>query len=258
MSTWTLDQHDPVAVLTFSRPPDNFMDFASMIELGDLLDDLAGHPDQVRVILLTSGLPGVFIDHAELSDLARAGQGRATAQELGAWVRGLRLLEEIRQPTIAAIDGLASGGGNEIALACTLRIGSERARLQQPEVTVGIIPGGGGSVRLPRLVGPGVAAEAVLTGRAFTAQEAHRAGWLNAVLPTDGFGGHAMRWAAAIAAHPGPALSAAKTSIVAGTRLPFGDAVALEQQLFRKLTATSGAFAVTVTDHPTSEESTAR
>jgi enoyl-CoA hydratase len=106
--------------------------------------------------------------------------------------RAERLLEEIPQPTIAAIDGLASGGGNEIALACTLRIGSERARLQQPEVGAGVIPGGGGSVRLPRLVGPGIAAEAILTGRAFSAQEAPRTGWLNAVLPADGFTTHAV------------------------------------------------------------------
>ncbi len=192
MPNWTTELHGPVALLTFTRPPRNLMSFAAVIELGDALESLTAKTGQVKVVMLTGGVDGVFIGHAELADLARAGEGRATEQELGSWARAERLLEEIPQPTIAAIDGLASGGGNEIALTCTLRVGSERAQLQQPEVTAGIIPGGGGSVRLPRLVGPGIAAEAVITGRAFSAQEALRAGWINAILPVDGFTGHAL------------------------------------------------------------------
>ena len=87
MSTWTTELHGSVALLTFTRPPQNLVDFASMIELGDLLDDLAANTGQVKVVMLTGGVDGVFIDHAELSDLARAGQGRATRQELGSWAR---------------------------------------------------------------------------------------------------------------------------------------------------------------------------
>ena len=215
------------------------MTFTSMIELGDALEEIAATTEQVKVVMLTGGIDGVFIDHAELTDLARASLGRATEQELGSWARAERLLEEIPQPTIASIDGLASGGGNEIALTCTLRIASQRAQLQQPEAAVGIIPGGGGSVRLARLAGPGIAAEAILTGRAFSAQEALRAGWINAVLPTDDFTRHALAWAAAIAQNSGPALNAAKKSVVFGARLPFADALKLERQLFTHLTATS-------------------
>jgi len=192
--------------------------------------------------MLASGLDGVFIDHAELSDLVKAGEGRASESELGSWARAVRLLEEIPQPTIAAIDGIASGGGNEIALACTLRLASDRASLQQPEATVGIIPGGGGSVRLPRLVGPAIAADAILTGRPFEADEALRVGWVSAVLPADGFRERAMGWISPIARNPGPALTAAKQSIVHGSRLPFTEAQALEQQLFRDLSATSRAL----------------
>ena len=153
MPNWTTELHGPVALLTFTRPPQNLMTFTAMIELGDALEEIAATTEQIKVVMLTGGIDGVFIDHAELADLARAGQGRATEQELGSWARAERLLEEIPQPTIAAIDGLASGGGNEIALTCTLRIASQRAQLQQPEATVGIIPGGGGSVRLPRPIG---------------------------------------------------------------------------------------------------------
>ena len=241
MPNWTTELHGPVALLTFTRPPQNLMNFAAVIELGDALEDFAARTEQVKIVMLTGGVDGVFINHAELSDLARAGQGRATEQELGSWARAERLLEEIPQPTIAAIDGLASGGGNELALTCTLRIGSQRAQLQQPEVSAGIIPGGGGSVRLPRLIGPGIAAEAIITGRAFPAQEALQAGWINAVLSTDDFTRHALAWAAAIAQNPGPALNAAKKSVVFGARLPFADALSQEKQLFTQLTATSHA-----------------
>lgn len=239
MPNWTTELHGAVALLTFTRPPRNLMNFAAAIELGDTLEGLATKTEQVKIVMLTGGVDGVFIDHAELSDLARASAGRATEQELGSWARAERLLEEIPQPTIAAIDGLAGGGGNEIALACTLRIGSHRAELQQPEVSAGIIPGGGGSVRLARLVGPGTAAEAIITGRAFKAQEALRAGWINAVLPSDNFVSHALAWAATISRNPGPALNAAKKTTVFGARLPFADALALEQQLFAQLTAPS-------------------
>jgi enoyl-CoA hydratase len=239
MPNWTTELHGAVALLTFTRPPRNLMNFAAAIELGDTLERFAAKTEQVKIVMLTGGVDGVFIDHAELSDLARAGAGRATDQELGSWARAERLLEEIPQPTIAAIDGLAAGGGNEIALACTLRIGSLRAQLQQPEVSAGIIPGGGGSVRLGRLVGPGIAAEAIITGRAFKAQEALQAGWINAVLPADNFIRHALAWAAAITQNPGPALNAAKKTTVFGARLLFADALELEQQLFTQLTAKS-------------------
>jgi enoyl-CoA hydratase len=239
--TWTTEDHDGIALLAFSRPPQNYADFASIIELGDLLEAAAERGD-VRVVMLTGDGDGFFLNHAEPADLARAGNGSATQEELGSWARALRLLEEIPQPTIAAIDGLAAGGGNELALACTLRIGSERVRLQQPEVSIGIIPGGGGSVRLPRLVGPGIAAEVVLTGRTFEAAEALRTGWLNAVLPTAEFAEQALRWASAIAAGPAPALQAAKRSIVLGSRRAFDDALALERDLFTQLTASSDAL----------------
>ncbi|MEU1162718.1 enoyl-CoA hydratase/isomerase family protein [Streptomyces sp. NPDC005921] len=242
VSTWTSDRFGPVAVLTFTREPGNFMDFSSMVQLGSLLEDLARQTDQVKVVMLASGLDDRFIDHAELSDLARAGAGRASEEELGSWSRALRLLEEIPQPTIAAVDGLASGGGNEIALACTLRVASPRSRFQQPEVAVGIIPGGGGSVRLPRLIGPSRAAEAILTGRLVFAEEALRVGWVNTLLTGTDFPQEALRWVEAIAGNSAPALHAAKHSVVAGSRLPFGDAIATERRLFGELTAGNEAL----------------
>ncbi|MFC5911248.1 enoyl-CoA hydratase/isomerase family protein [Streptacidiphilus monticola] len=243
MSTWSVERLGAVAVLGFTRPPDNYMDFASVIALGDLLEGLAQDSEQVKVVMVTGGPDDRFIDHAELADLARASAGQASEEELGAWPRALQLLEEIPQPTIAAIDGLASGGGNELALACTLRVASTRARFQQPEITAGFIPGGGGSVRLPRLVGLGHAAEVVLTGREFSADEALRSGWVNAVLSAEDFRTEALQWVEAVARNAGPALFAAKRSIVTGSRLPFPEATGLERQLFSGLRPGTGADA---------------
>jgi enoyl-CoA hydratase len=239
MTTWTSEQHGAVAVLTFARPPQNMMDFASMIELGDLLEDAASRPDEIRIIMITGGIDDVFIFHADLADLARGGAGHATAEENAAWGRALRLLQDIPQPTLAAINGAAWGGGNEIALACTLRIGSEHANFAAPEVNIGIIPGGGGSVRLPRLIGPGLAADVVITGRVIDAHEALRSGWITALLPADDFHRHAIAWATNAARNPAPALNAAKRSLVEGGELSLEDALALEKQLFDQLTASS-------------------
>jgi enoyl-CoA hydratase len=235
MASWAVERYGAVTVVAFSRPPSGLVDFASMIELADLLEGFATRGERIKVVMLTSATDDVFMDHSELRDLARAGAGRVTTREADAWRRALRLLEEIPQPTIAAIDGLASGGGNELALCCTLRVASERARFQQPDVTLGLIPGGGGSVRLPRLVGTGIAAEVLLTGRTFDAEEALRSGWINALLPTEGFTGRARDWAAAIGKQPAPALAAAKNLIVAGSRLAFSEAISLERELFTEL-----------------------
>lgn len=232
---WQQEAHGAVAVLTFSRPPDNYMNFAGLIELGDLLEACAAKPDEIKIVALASGIPDVFINHADLADLEKIGAGEATPEEQGSWRRALGLLEDIPQPVIAAIDGLASGGGHELALACTLRAGSPRTRLEQPEVPGGIIPAGGGSVRLPRLVGPGLAADVILTGRQVRAEEAHAVNWLNRVFRGDDFRDEVLAWATLIAAAPAPSLRAAKTSIVRGSRLPFADALTQERTLFGQL-----------------------
>jgi enoyl-CoA hydratase len=236
-NAWTLEQHGPVAVLTFARPPSHTMDVESMDRLAGHLAELARRAEEVPVVLLTGRADGYFVAHADLEDLERIGLGVLPASALETWARALRLLEEIPQPTIAAIDGQAWGGGNEIALACTLRIGSERAHLGQTEVMIGLIPGAGGTQRLPRLIGPGPASELILTGRVVGAAEALRLGWLNAVLPTPGFRGAAIGYAGEIAARPAPALFAAKRAIRRGLR-GLDEGLGYERQLFLELAAT--------------------
>jgi len=239
MSSWSLDVRSDVAVLTFTREPDNQIDLKSMAELGDRLEALGKSTDTARVVMLTGGLDGYFIKHADIADLGRKGRGEVTPEEETAWRRTLGLLESIPQPTVAAVDGQSWGGGVETALACTLRIASERAHFSQPEIKFGIIPGGGGTQRLPRVVGTAHAADLILSGRVVQAAEAHRMGLVNAVLPTAGFAEYAFDWCRAVAANPAPALFAAKRAVLQATALPLADGLALERSLFDEVVPTS-------------------
>ena len=243
MGNWVLEAHEKVAVLTFTRPPRNLMDMASMTELVVLLEDIATRTDEFNVVMLTGGVDSYFIAHADLDDLAKIAQGEMPQGDPRSWSQATHLLETMPQPTVAAIDGQAWGGGCETSLACTLRIGSERAHMGQPEVAIGIIPGGGGTQRLPRLVGPAIGAELCLSGRIVDAHEAKRIGLLNEVLPTDGFVGHAVEWCQRIARHPAPAVFAAKRAVVEGLRLPLDEGLRLEVGLFLEANASEDARA---------------
>ena len=234
-NTWTESRHGRVAVLTFTRPPRNWMNILSMTELVGHLERLSELGGEVTVVMLTGGVDAYFIAHADLDDLAVLSRGEDVGGDLGAWARALDRLESMPQPTVAAIDGQAWGGGCETALACTLRIGSERAHLGQPEVSVGIIPGAGGTQRLPRLVGSAVGAELCLSGRVIRAEEAFRIGLLNAVLPNEGFVAAAVEWCQRIARNPASAVFAAKRAVVQGLRMPLEEGLRLEGRLFAEV-----------------------
>jgi enoyl-CoA hydratase/carnithine racemase len=243
MGNWSLDVREGVAVLTFTRPPANWMDLASMTELARHLEALAARTDEVRVVMLTGGVDGYFIAHADLDDLALMAAGQQPEGDPRAWGRATTLLESMPQPTVAAIDGQAWGGGCETALACSMRIGSERTHLAQPEVAVGIIPGAGGTQRLPRLVGSGIGIELCTSGRRVLAEEALRIGLLNAVLPTDGFVDQAVRWCTRIARNPASSVFAAKAAVVEGLQMPLAEGLALESRLFVQINASDEARA---------------
>jgi enoyl-CoA hydratase len=229
--TWSLERHGPVALATFTRPPRNLMSMAAMGELEALAGTVATDPD-VAVLVLTGGVDGYFVAHADLDDLTRLGRGEPVEGDPNSWARTCALLEAMPQPVVAAIDGQAWGGGCELALACTVRVASERAHLGQPEVAVGIIPGAGGTQRLPRLVGAGRAAELVLSARIVDAAEARRIGLVEAVLPSDNFVDRVLEWVQPMATKPRPALFAAKRAVIDGLRLPLEDGLRLEGRLF--------------------------
>jgi enoyl-CoA hydratase len=231
---WDLERRDAIAIATFNRPPRNFMSFAAMNELEQLLLGLVEDPD-VAVIVLTGGVPGYFVAHADLDDLTLLAQGKPASGDPGAWGRTLRLIESMPQPVVAAINGQAWGGGCELSLACTLRLVAQSGHFGQPEVNVGIIPGAGGTQRLPRLVGPGRGAELVLSGRVVPADEAAGIGLAQAVLPDEGFLDAVVEWLQPIAKQPRSALFAAKKAVVQGLKLPFDEGLRLEGQLFMEL-----------------------
>jgi enoyl-CoA hydratase len=231
MTHWTLDEHGAVAVATFTRPPRNLMSMAAMGELEHLVAEVAAR-DDLTVLVLTGGVPGFFVAHADLDDLAALGRGDPVEGDPGSWARTFAALEAMPQPVIAAVNGQAWGGGCELSLACTVRLAAQSAHFGQPEVLVGIIPGGGGTQRLPRLVGAGRAADLILSGRIIDATEAERIGLVESVLPDDGFLDHALEAAEAIASKPRPAVVAAKRAIIDGLRLPLAEGLALEGRLF--------------------------
>ena len=210
------------------------MSIAAMTELCSLLEELA-RDESVSVVVLTGGIDGYFVAHADLDDLTKLGRGERVEGDVRSWGRALALLESMPQPTVAAINGQAHGGGCEISLACTLRLIAESGHMGQPEVVVGIIPGAGGTQRLPRLIGPAKGAELILSGRRVDADECVALGLANAKLPDEAFVDHAVDWLQPIARRPRRALAAAKEAIVEGLRLPFDDGLRLEGRLFLEL-----------------------
>jgi enoyl-CoA hydratase len=201
-----------VAVVTVDRiEAMNALDLATLTELRDRLRELAGDLG-TRVVVLTGAGDRAFIAGADIKymsglDVAGAKAWGALGHEAGL------LLETMKQPTIAAINGFALGGGCELALACDLRYASTNAKLGQPEINLGIIPGWGGTQRLARATTLGFAKELILTGRTVDADEALRRGLVNAVTEPDELLPRTMETALQLAAKSPLALEAAKEAI---------------------------------------------
>jgi enoyl-CoA hydratase len=178
----SVERDDTVATVTVDRPEAmNALDQPTLTELRDRLATLVADSD-VHVVVLTGAGDRAFIAGADIKAMAEM-----DVQQAQAWGalghETASLLETMPKPTIAAVNGFALGGGCELALACDVRYASATARLGQPEVSIGIIPGWGGTQRLPRVVGIGVAKELILSGRLVDAEEALRIGLVNAVFP---------------------------------------------------------------------------
>ena len=177
-----VEKRGPLAMVTLDRPKVlNALNAATFAELDSAFDELATD-GEVRVVLLTGAGDRAFAAGADIRELAavNASEGRAFS------LRGqavFRKIETLGKPVIACVRGFALGGGCELALACTLRIAAEDAKFGQPEVKLGVIPGYGGSQRLPRLVGRGAALKLLLTGAIIDAREAFRIGLVDEVVP---------------------------------------------------------------------------
>jgi enoyl-CoA hydratase len=174
------EKKEGIATITFNRPKVlNALNRKTIEELQQVLLD-ARDDEAVRVLILTGSGEKAFVAGADIKELAQ--QTPVNGKEFSIFGQGvLHLLETIGKPSICAINGFALGGGCELALACSIRLASKTAKLGQPEVKLGIIPGYGGSQRLARLCGKGVAHELCLTGEMITAEEAQRIGLVNHV-----------------------------------------------------------------------------
>jgi enoyl-CoA hydratase len=229
-----------IAVLTVNRPEAmNALDLATLTELRDRLVELAADPT-ARVVVLTGAGDKAFVAGADIKYMS--GLEVDEAREWGALghVCG-RLLETMPKPTIAAVDGVALGGGCELALACDLRYASSHSRLGQPEINLGIIPGWGGTQRLARVCGLGFAKELILTGRLVAAEEALRRGLVNGVYEPGELMDGVMETARLLAAKSRVALAAAK---LAANRALGGDHAAnleAEAETFGDLFASEDA-----------------
>jgi len=178
---------DRIATLTIDRPPVNAFNSQVVNELDAAFDEVYNN-DEVKAIIITGAGQLAFVAGADINEIkteiekAKAGE-KITGELIKKGQNLFTKIEQARKPVIAAINAVCLGGGNELAMACHMRIASERARFGQPEINLGIIPGWGGNVRLPRHVGKGKAIELILTGDMISAQEAYRLGLVNKVVP---------------------------------------------------------------------------
>ncbi len=227
---------DGVALVTLTRPRAlNALSFALLTDLARVVDALDADPD-IRAIVITGAGTRAFAAGADIAELVEQTPESLAASE---GIRGWDRVAAARTPTIAAVRGYALGGGCELAMACDLLVAGSDAVFGQPEIKLGIIPGGGGTQRLTRAIGAVRAMELVLTGRPIHAEEAARIGLATRVVPADETLATALDLAAEIAALPAGAVRAAKAAVRAAAELPLASGIALEGTLFRQLFGTA-------------------
>jgi len=246
--TLLLTTQDHVAAITLNRPQVlNALNATMLRELDEAFAALA-LDSSVRAILLRGAGGKAFAAGADIAELAKVDSSSGelmaeTAQRI------FRRIETLGKPVLAIIDGFALGGGCELAMACTLRLAASTARLGQPEIKLGIIPGYGGTQRLPRLVGRGAALKLLLTGQIIDAAEALRIGLVDEVVEAapaaqspdanhDPLGTRALELVRTLAAQPPLTIAAMLDAVDRGADLPLDQAIALEASIFGRLCAT--------------------
>ncbi len=204
-----------VATITFNRPEVlNALNEASLQEFSNALDAVASDED-IRVLVLTGAGEKSFVAGADITEFLRFNVLKAKLfAETGHGL--INRLQELPIPVIAAVNGFALGGGCEIVLGCDFIYAAENAMFGLPEINLGIIPGFGGTQRLPRLIGKNLAKEMIFTGKMISAAEAHAVGWVNTVCPQDQLMAEVMKTAATIASKGKASLRAAKQAINSG------------------------------------------
>ncbi|MEW1863009.1 enoyl-CoA hydratase-related protein [Streptomyces sp. NBC_00669] len=231
----TLEVEDGVGTIRLDRPPMNALDAAMQDLLKELAEQAAARAD-VRAVVVWGG-PKVFAAGADIKEM------RAMSyQDMVDRSRGLQdafsAVARIPKPVVAAVNGYALGGGCELALCADIRIAAENAKLGQPEILLGLIPGAGGTQRLARLVGPSRAKDLIFTGRTVGAAEAQTLGLVDRVVPAEQVYAQALAWARQLARGPAYALRAAKEAVDGGLDTDLASGLTLERTLFAGLFAT--------------------
>jgi enoyl-CoA hydratase len=236
--TLLCEVREQIATITLNRPKVlHALNAQVFDELEAVFTDLSKDPS-VRVILLTGAGEKAFAAGADINELAAtdAMTGEAKARR-GQAV--FRLIETYRKPVIACVNGFALGGGCELAMACTMRLASETARLGQPEVKLGLVPGYGGTQRLPRLVGQSAALRLMMTGEMIGAVDALRIGLVDEVMPAERLMVRAGELARAIAAMAPLAVAGCMEAVQRGGEMSLDDAMKVEAEIFGRLCGTA-------------------
>ncbi|SFC97162.1 enoyl-CoA hydratase/isomerase family protein [Streptomyces aidingensis] len=230
-----LDVTDGVGTLRLDRPPMNALDIAVQDRLRELAGELSRRAD-VRAVVIWGG-EKVFAAGADIKEM-RAMDHAAMVSRSRGLQDAFTAVARIPKPVVAAVTGYALGGGCELALCADIRIAAEDARLGQPEILLGLIPGAGGTQRLARLVGPARAKDLIFTGRQVQAGEALAMGLVDRVVPAGEVYREAHGWAARLAGGPAMALRAAKECVDTGLEADIDSGLALERSWFSALFAT--------------------
>ena len=231
----TVEVQERVATLRLDRPKMNALDSQVQRELAEAAREVGERRDVGAVVLY--GGPKVFAAGADVKEFAGWSYTDMVDHSVGLQA-SLTAIARIPKPVIAAVTGYALGGGCELALCADLRVAGEGAQLGQPEVLLGIIPGAGGTQRLPRLVGPARAKDLIFSGRFVSADEALRIGLVDRVVPDADVYTEAFAWAASLAAGPAYALRAAKEAVDRGLETDLDDGLEIERLHFAGLFAT--------------------
>ncbi|WP_043266193.1 enoyl-CoA hydratase-related protein [Streptomyces sp. CT34] len=233
--TVNLEVADGVGTIRLDRPPMNALDVATQDRLHELAVE-AGRRDDIRAVVVWGG-EKVFAAGADIKEMQAMDHAAMVVRSKGLQ-DAFTAVARIPKPVVAAITGYALGGGCELALCADFRIAADDARLGQPEILLGLIPGAGGTQRLARLVGPSKAKDLIFTGRHVKAEEALTIGLVDRVVPAAEVYAQAHAWAARLASGPALALRAAKESVDAGLETDIDTGLTIERNWFAGLFAT--------------------
>lgn len=237
LQTIIYEKKGATAFVTLNRPAVlNALDQRAIVELRMAFEDIQNDSD-IRAAIFTGSGDRAFVAGADIAELStstpiEAARRTRSGQDL------FNLIEELGKPVIAAVNGLALGGGCEIALACTMRLAAPNAKFGQPEVRLGLIPGFGGTQRLPRLIGKGRALQLILTGEMMSADEAFRVGLVNEIVDAPALIARAEQILEKIASNAPLAISSAIEAVNRGQDCSLAEGLALEGKLFALCTAT--------------------